>query len=66
MDIEKYKLSNECDGDNHNIFITNSEFIFYQTITLIGANYIISSKVPKNNYIMLITNEVALVRHIYI
>jgi len=64
IDIEKYKLSNECDGDNH-IFNKNQEFIFYQTITLTSANYNISSKVPKNNYIMLITNEVALVRHIY-
>lgn len=63
LDIKNYELSNECDGDNH-IFNKNQEFIFYQTITLTGTNYIISSKVPKNNYIMLITNEVALVRHI--
>lgn len=64
IDIESYKLSNECDVDN-NIFNKNQEFIFYQTLTLTNSNYIISSQVPKNNYIMLITNEVAVVKHIF-
>lgn len=63
INIEKYKLSNEC--DENNIFNKNPEFIFYQTITLTSANYIISFKVPKNNYVILNTNEVALVKHIY-
>lgn len=48
LDIKNYKLSNERDEDNH-IFNKNQEFIFYQTITLTGTNYIISSKVPNQN-----------------
>lgn len=38
---------------------------FYQTIKLSNTIYIISTQqVPKNNYIMLITNEIASVKHI--
>lgn len=59
---QNHKLSNECDVDN-NIFnkYLNSTFL---TINLSYTNYIISTQVPKNNYIKLITGVIASVKHI--
>jgi len=59
-----YKLGKECELDN-NIFYKDLDCTFYQTITLTNTNYLISTQqVPKNNYIMLTTNEIASVKHI--
>lgn len=61
---QNHKLGKECELDN-NIFNKDLVCIFYQTIRLSNTNYIISTQqVPKNNYIMLITNEIASVKHI--
>lgn len=61
---ESHKLSNEYNIDDAMIN-KNKEYTFYKTITLNLTNYIISTEVAKNNYIMLITDEIALVRHIF-
>ena len=54
----------ECELNN-NIFNKNLDCTFYQTIKISYTNYIISTQqIPKNNYIMLITNKNA-VKHIF-
>lgn len=61
---ETHVLSNECDVDNITLN-TNHEFTFFQTIKLSSSNYIISTHVSKNNYILLNTNEIAIVKNIF-
>jgi len=61
---ETHVLSNECDVDNITLN-KNHEFTFFQTIKLSSSNYIISTHVSKNNYIMLNTNEIAIVKNIF-
>ncbi|CAI6375393.1 unnamed protein product [Macrosiphum euphorbiae] len=62
---ENYKLGKECEMDIKSIIISNNQgYTFYESITLNSTNYYISTKDPKNNYIMLKTHEIASVKHI--
>lgn len=61
---QNHKLSKECDVDN-DIFNKDLDCTFSQTINVSYTNYIISThQVPKNNYIMLMTGDIASVKHI--
>lgn len=46
------------------IMANNQGYKFYESITINSTNYFISTKDPKNNYIMLKTHEIASVKHI--
>lgn len=62
---ETHILSNPCDDVDSIISNTNNKFTFFQNIKLSNTNYIISTSVSKNNYIMLITYEIAMVKNIF-
>lgn len=62
---ENYKLGKECEMDIKSLIIANNQgYTFYESITMNSTNYFISTKDPKNNYIMLKTHEIASVKHI--
>jgi len=59
--IEIYKFGKECDNVT---LVNNHGFIFYENVTLNNNNYFICTQNTKNNYIMLMNNEIASVKHI--
>ncbi|KAF0721930.1 Uncharacterized protein FWK35_00030499 [Aphis craccivora] len=62
---ENYKLGKECEMDIKSLIMANNQgYTFYESITINSTNYFISTKDPKNNYIMVKTHEIASVKHI--
>lgn len=45
--------------------VNNHGFIFYENVILNINNYFICTQSTKNNYIMLMNNEIASVKHIF-
>jgi len=60
--IEMYKFGKECDNLT---LVNNHGFIFYENVILNINNYFICTQSTKNNYIMLMNNEIASVKHIF-
>lgn len=58
-----YILGKESEN-NLNFSISNPGITCYESITILNANYKLCINAPKNNYVMLLNNQVACIKQI--